>query len=44
MDDCLWCGPASPAVVYHYAEDRKGRHGAEHLVGKTCVLQLDAYV
>jgi hypothetical protein len=30
-------------VVYLYAEDRKGRHVEEHLAGKTCVLQVDAY-
>ena len=43
MDDRPWCGPAPPAVVYLYAEDRKGRHVDEHLAGKTCVLQVDAY-
>ncbi|MGB6373812.1 MAG: IS66 family transposase [Methylocella sp.] len=43
MDDRPWCGPAPPAVVYLYAEDRKGRHVEEHLAGKTCVLQVDAY-
>ncbi|HUW80814.1 MAG TPA: IS66 family transposase [Acidocella sp.] len=43
IDDRPWCGPAPPAVVYLYAEDRKGRHVDEHLAGKTCVLQVDAY-
>jgi transposase len=43
MDDRPWCGPAPPAVVYLYAEDRKGRHVEEHLAGKSCVLQVDAY-
>jgi len=43
MDDRPWRGPAPPAVVYLYAEDRKGRHVEEHLAGKTCVLQVDAY-
>jgi yecA family protein len=42
-DDRPWRGPAPPAVVYLYAEDRKGRHVEEHLAGKTCVLQVDAY-
>jgi transposase len=43
MDDRPWSGPAPPAVVYLYAEDRKGRHVEEHLAGKSCVLQVDAY-
>ena len=43
MDDRPWCGPAPPAVVYLYAEDRKGQHVEEHLAGKSCVLQVDAY-
>jgi transposase len=43
MDDRPWCGPAPPAVVYLYAEDRKGRHVDEHLAGFTGVLQVDAY-
>ena len=43
MDDRPWCGPAPPAVVYLYAEDRKGRHVDEHLAGFNGVLQVDAY-
>jgi transposase len=43
MDDRPWCGPAPAAVVYLYAEDRKGRHVDEHLAGFTGVLQVDAY-
>jgi hypothetical protein len=30
-------------VVYLFAEDRKGRHVAEHLTGFNGVLQVDAY-
>jgi transposase len=43
MDDRPWNGPAPPAVVYLYAEDRKGRHVDEHLTGFNGVLQVDAY-
>jgi transposase len=43
MDDRPWGGPAPPAVVYLYAEDRKGRHVDEHLAGFSGVLQVDAY-
>ena len=43
MDDRPWRGPAPPAVVYIYAEDRKGRHVDEHLVRFNGVLQVDAY-
>ena len=43
VDDRPWCGPAPPAVVYLYAEDRKGQHVEEHLAGRRCVLQVDAY-
>ncbi|MEO9191806.1 MAG: IS66 family transposase [Acetobacteraceae bacterium] len=42
-DDRPWQGPAPPAVVYLFAEDRKGRHVAEHLAGFSGVLQVDAY-
>ncbi len=42
-DDRPWQGPAPPAVVYLFAEDRKGRHVAEHLLGFGGVLQVDAY-
>ncbi|NPD70045.1 IS66 family transposase [Acetobacteraceae bacterium] len=42
-DDRPWQGPAPPAVVYLFAEDRKGRHVAEHLLGFNGVLQVDAY-
>jgi transposase len=43
IDDRPWGGALPPAVVYLYAEDRKGQHVDEHLVSKTCVLQVDAY-
>jgi transposase len=43
MDDRPWCGPAPPAVVYLYAEDRKGKHVDEHLADFNGVLQVDAY-
>lgn len=42
-DDRPWQGPAPPAVVYLFAEDRKGRHVAEHLAGFNGVLQVDGY-
>src|SRR3954447_20793309 len=31
IDDRPWCGSTPPAVVYLYAEDRKGEHPAAHL-------------
>ncbi len=43
VDDRPWQGPAPPAVVYRYAEDRRGRHIAEHLDGFHGVLQVDGY-
>lgn len=43
MDDRPWRGPAPPAVVYLFAEDRKGQHADEHLVAFKGVLQVDAY-
>jgi transposase len=43
VDDRPWRGPAPPAVVYLYAEDRKGRHVDEHLLRFNGVLQVDAY-
>jgi transposase len=43
IDDRPWQGPAPPAVVYLYAEDRKGRHVHEHLMGFSGVLQVDGY-
>ena len=43
VDDRPWQGPAPPAVVYLYAEDRRGRHVKEHLDGFHGVLQVDGY-
>jgi transposase len=43
VDDRPWQGPAPPAVVYRYAEDRRGRHIREHLDGFRGVLQVDGY-
>lgn len=43
MDDRPWLGPVPPAMVYLFAEDRKGLHVDEHLVGFNGVLQVDAY-
>jgi transposase len=43
VDDRPWQGPAPPAVVYRYAEDRRGRHVREHLDGFRGVLQVDGY-
>jgi transposase len=43
VDDRPWQGPAPPAVVYLYAEDRRGRHVEEHLERFRGVLQVDAY-
>jgi len=43
VDDRPWQGPTQPAVVYLYAEDRRGRHVKEHLDGFRGVLQVDGY-
>src|SRR3954453_16907701 len=43
VDDRPWQGSTPPAVVYLYAEDRKGEHPATHLAGFTGVLQVDGY-
>jgi hypothetical protein len=43
VDDRPWQGPVPPAVVYRYAEDRRGRHVKEHLDGFLGVLQVDGY-
>jgi transposase len=43
IDDRPWGGTRPPAVVYLYAQDRKGQHVDDHLAGKNCVLQVDAY-
>src|SRR5215212_86516 len=43
IDDRPWCGKTPPAVVFLYAEDRKGEHPAAHLVGFQGILQVDGY-
>jgi transposase len=43
VDDRPWNGSTPPAVVYLYAEDRKGEHPATHLAGFQGVLQVDGY-
>src|SRR5215207_7740538 len=43
VDDRPWCGSPPPAVVYLYAEDRKGEHPATHLAEFEGVLQVDGY-
>src|SRR3982751_1063831 len=43
IDDRPWCGATPPAVVYLYAEDRKGEHPAAHLAEFRGVLQVDGY-
>jgi hypothetical protein len=43
VDDRPWRGPAKPAVVFRYAEDRRGRHVKEHLEDFHGVLQVDGY-
>src|SRR4051794_10449419 len=43
IDDRPWSGSTPPAVVYLYAEDRKGERPAAHLAEFTGVLQVDGY-
>jgi transposase len=43
VDDRPWGGEIPPAVVYLYAEDRKGEHPASHLAKFTGILQVDGY-
>ena len=43
VDDRPWGGETPPAVVYLYAEDRKGEHPAAHLAEFEGVLQVDGY-
>jgi transposase len=43
IDDRPWNGSTPPAVVYLYAEDRKGEHPAAHLAEFRGVLQVDGY-
>ena len=43
VDDRPWNGSTPPAVVFLYAEDRRGEHPATHLAGFQGVLQVDGY-
>jgi transposase len=43
VDDRPWGGETPPAVVFLYAEDRKGEHPAAHLAGFEGILQVDGY-
>src|SRR3954463_15133974 len=43
IDDRPWAGDTPPAVVFLYAEDRKGEHPAAHLAEFKGVLQVDGY-
>src|SRR5690242_10506312 len=43
IDDRPWQGSTPPAVVYLYAEDRKGEHPAAHLAEFRGILQVDGY-
>src|SRR3954468_7133456 len=43
VDDRPWGGSTPPAVVYLYAEDRRGEHPAAHLADFRGVLQVDGY-
>src|SRR6059058_534315 len=42
-DDRPWGGATPPAVVYLYAEDRRGEHPAAHLAEFRGILQVDGY-
>ncbi|WP_408094388.1 IS66 family transposase [Rhodoplanes sp. SY1] len=42
-DDRPWAGPAPPAVVYVFAEDRRGIRATELFAGFHGVLQVDGY-
>jgi transposase len=42
-DDRPFGGPAPPAALFHFSNDRKGEHPREHLEGWSGVLQADAY-
>src|SRR3954463_957828 len=43
VDDRPWGGSTPPAVVYLYAEDRRGERPAAHLVDFRGILQVDGY-
>src|SRR3954465_15580107 len=43
IDDRPWGGSTPPAVVFLYAEDRRGERPAAHLVDFRGILQVDGY-
>src|SRR4051794_33007283 len=43
VDDRPWNGGTPPAVVFFYAEDRRGEHPAAPLAGFQGTLQVDGY-
>src|SRR6478609_2817741 len=43
VDDRPWGGSTPPAVVFLYAEDRRGERPAAHLVDFRGILQVDGY-
>src|SRR4051794_25187919 len=43
IDDRPWQGSTPPAVVFLYAEDRRGERPAAHLVDFRGILQVDGY-
>jgi transposase len=43
VDDRPWGGETPPAVVFLYAEDRRGEHPAAHLAEFQGILQVDGY-
>src|SRR3954453_16703237 len=43
VDDRPWGGSTPPAVVYLYAEDRRGERPAAHLADFRGILQVDGY-
>jgi transposase len=42
-DDRPFAGPAPPAVLCYYSQDRKGVHPQAHLANWTGILQVDRY-
>ncbi|WP_170166971.1 IS66 family transposase [Paracoccus methylarcula] len=42
-DDRRWKGNLPPAVTFHFAQSREGKHGEDFLVGFHGILQVDAY-
>ena len=42
-DDRPFGGPAEPAAIFFYSQDRAGEHPCRHLAGYSGILQADAY-